>query len=143
MILHCKCCVWGSQKCTFFVWGGHIWDPLLVWFRNILRVKIWLMGSFERCAEKLEEIRIPNEAPDGVFGRWEIRVKFWEKWEIWLWIFWEMGDWLSQRAKKWEKWKNTREHLFGSREIGRNKSGRWEIEPPPPSGASQMLEMDL
>ena len=58
MILHCKCCVWGSQKCTFFVWGGHIWDPLLVWFRNILRVKIWLMGSFERCAEKLEEIRI-------------------------------------------------------------------------------------
>ena len=25
-------------------------------------------------------------------------------------------------------------HLFGSREIGRNKSGRWEIEPPPIGG---------
>ena len=31
------------------------------------------------------------EAPDGVFGRWEIGVKFWDNWVILFKIFWEMG----------------------------------------------------
>jgi len=55
------------------------------------------------------------------FGRiGRIDPKYFGRWEI------DFG----QEAKKCEKSKNTREHLFGSREIGRNKSGRWEIETP-------------
>ena len=73
-------------------------------------------------------------APDGYLGDGRLGLnfvrigridpKYFGRWEI------DFG----QGAKNGE---NTREHLFGRREFGRNKSGRWKIETPP-LGASMI-----
>ena len=62
-------------------------------------------------------ISIYGETSIGYLGDGGVGVKFWENMENWPQIFWKIGDWLTQGARKWEKSGNTQKHLVGSREI--------------------------
>ena len=134
MILHCKCCVWGSQKCTFFVWGGHIWDPLLVWFRNILRVKIWLMGSFERCAENWKKFAFQMRPPMGYLGDGRLGLNFGRNGRFDSEFF---GKWEIDSVKEQRNGRNGK--IRGSTYLGAGKLavikvGDGRLSPPPIMG---------
>ena len=73
--------VYGALKNVHFCMKGGILDPLLVWFRTILRVTIWLMGFLERWAEYLDEIHIPNARNGPVNFK---LLRNFEKWGLFL-----------------------------------------------------------